>query len=161
MGDMLSIIKEYYADIGVDMEINVLEYGAFSAQKYMKMYPQMVAVGVGGLYSIQASPRTELSYYYTPGIFNYPDWDDAVFQERFEVAKQTQDDTERMELYQDLAIYALENAIHVLLPAPYGYTYWQPWVKGYWGQAGMFYADQNMLKNLWLDLDLKESITSK
>ena len=156
--DMLAIVKEYLADVGVDLEIKVTESGAFSSLKYGSTFEQCLSPTIGGV-SWQGGPRQDLTIWYTPCIYDYGDYDNPDYMARLEAAKSTEDETERKKLYKELGIFVLEEAIYVLLPAPYTYTYWQPWVKGYSGQYGMMYCDMNMYKYWWLDLDQKEKIT--
>ncbi len=156
--DMLAIVKEYLADVGVDLEIKVTEPGAFSSLKYGSTFEQCLTPTIGGT-SWQSSPRGDLTYWYTPGIYDYGDHDNPDYMARLDAAKLTEDEAERKKLYKELGIFVLEEAVYVLLPAPYTYTYWQPWVKGYQGQYGMTYADMNMYKHWLLDLDLKEELT--
>ena len=155
--DMLAIVKEYLAAVGVNLEIRVTETGAFSSLKYGHTFDQCLTATIGGV-SWQSSPRGDLTTWYAPGIYDYSDWDDPGYMSRLAAAKLTTDEVKRKELYRKLAIETLEQAIYVLPPAPYTYTYWQPWVKGYQGQYGMTYNDMNMFKHWWLDLGLKEEI---
>jgi ABC-type transport system substrate-binding protein len=155
--DMLSIVKEYLAAVSVNLEIRVTEPGAFNSLKYGHTFDQCLTPTIGGV-SWQSSPRGDLTNWYAPGIYDYSDWDDPGYMSRLAAAKLTTDEVKRKELYRKLAIETLEQAIYVLLPAPYTYTYWQPWVKGYQGQYGMTYNDMNMFKHWWLDLGLKEEI---
>ena len=85
------------------------------------------------------------------------DWEDPDFIAKFELAKKTFDDDERIELYRELHIDALEAAVWLLLPMGYDILYWQPWLKGLRGAKNYYLA--NWYKYWWLDLDLKESIT--
>ena len=82
-------------------------------------------------------------YYLMPGPYVYHEWEDPWFLENFPKAIGTQDYDERWELTMECAIYALEQAPYITLPASYIRVYWQPWIKGgYWGQRGLSYSDR-------------------
>ncbi len=169
MVELLTIFQAYYADINVDMEIVVLESGAFSTKKYQHTYDQMLPWSMGAASPVwQAGPATpfELLYYY-PRMYNYPDWDDAYVNTKVDEIAVMQDEAERNLEYRALAKYVMEQAPYVLPPAPYGYTFWTPWVRasftdGFFGQVpSKFQWHLEVVTRFWFDLDLKESITGQ
>ena len=167
--EVLLILQAYYADIGVDMEIVVLESGAFSTLKYQHLYDQMLPWSMGVPFPVwQATPGTpfDLLYYY-PRMYNYPDWDDEHVNTKIEEIPLILDEDARNKEYRELAKYVMEQAPYVLPPAPYGYYFWTPWVKasvpaGYYGQHEAKYQWHiEMITRFWIDQDLKESITGQ
>ena len=58
-----------------------------------------------------------------------------------------------------LAVYALEQAPAIILPTPYNYAAWWPWVQNYYGEtrAGGHRAAP-ILGRLWIDSDMKKKM---
>jgi len=164
--EILSIVQVYLADVGVEMEIVLLETGAFSSKKYAHDYDQMLPWTVGTMTPcFQSSPEGALlSNYRYPSLYNYPNFDDAWFNETLDEARTIQDYDARVKVLKELAVYVLEKSPYILPPAPYGYTFWAPWLKGshpdgYFGQVTPkweWYGPQ--AAHFWLDQDLKESM---
>ncbi|MBI4295920.1 MAG: ABC transporter substrate-binding protein [Chloroflexi bacterium] len=157
--DMSSLIKGYLADVGVKAELKVTDTSAQKNAVNRRSYPGMASNNFTGN-SAGGSPAQVLAQYYHPDNPNdYSGYDDPAFMKTFEQAQQTKDYKTRVKLYKDIAIKVMEDAPMILMPSPDKYIWWQPWVKGYWGQFGMTWRDLNMQKHWWLDLDLKKSIT--
>jgi peptide/nickel transport system substrate-binding protein len=164
MIDVLQLMKEWYKDVGVDMEINVMENAAYISVRYQHTYPQASA-GVGGI----SSPTFAFSWLYQPeGVFrvyNVGCVKDPVYNEKYLALLDvwTKDPVERDKVFKDIYLYTLENCWAVTMPYPNTYTFWQPWLKGgYWGQTGMSYTSSgDMYKYMWLDMDLKKQISGR
>ena len=89
--------------------------------------------------------------------------DDSFIVETRDQIDVTLDQTERSKLWGDLSIYAMENAFYFREPAPYLFTFWQPWLKAYTGECMVArYTDQSTFWTfVWLDRDLKEAIAGR
>jgi len=62
----------------------------------------------------------------------------------------------------EVAPHMLEQAYLFQFPAPYQYTFWQPWVKGYHGEIKSHYGHHiDWAKYIWIDQDLKEELTGR
>jgi len=164
MIDELQLVKEWYKDIGIDMEINVMEHASYISVRYRHTYPQATA-GIGGI----SSPTFAFSWAWQPeGVFrvyNVGCVNDPVYNEKYETLLDiwTRDPVEREKVFKDIYVYTLGKCISVTLPYPNSYAFWQPWIKGgYWGQNGMsYYSSGDMYKYIWLDMDLKKEITGR
>lgn len=102
--------------------------------------------------------------YFTPvtSAVNQALVDDPFINER--VAKinafeNMQNQTERNRLVKEYGVYALGQAYGIVPPAPYQYTFWQPWVKDYVTNVGYF--NNNGAKYLWIDQELKQKMTGR
>jgi peptide/nickel transport system substrate-binding protein len=167
--DFAALIAGYLEDIGVTLDIIVLERGAYESHKYASNYNHVFMWGTTGI-GIDVNQLQPLTMYFGTGRINIPDWGTGeagksgeLFPAMLEDTVQTQDDAARMAKYMDIGLYILEEAPYLLVPARMNYTYWQPWVKGYKPKAGSYIPmmDHNMFKFWWLDLDVKESYTGE
>jgi hypothetical protein len=57
----------------------------------------------------------------------------------------------------------MRKVFDIDLPVEWTYNLWQPWLKGYQGESalGVAMSGQGMLNWLWVDQNLKKSITGK
>ncbi len=154
--DMLSIIKDYWAKIGVDLTIDVREYGAFHGMRRNWDHKDMT---VEGLYSYLAHKMVAVI---PTSHNNQSRVNDPVINEALEQITAAYFDWDRkVQLIKEITPYILEQTLVIHLPEPYTYTIWQPWVKNYQGEAtvGYFATNGNFVNFIWLDQDLKEEMT--
>ncbi|MBI4768628.1 MAG: hypothetical protein HY787_29250 [Deltaproteobacteria bacterium] len=61
--------------------------------------------------------------------------------------------------YRGLAVYALDQAPAIILPAPYTYAVWWPWVKNYYGETSIRASQSDsILARIWIDQELKKKM---
>jgi len=156
--DLLSVIKDYWKDIGVELEISVKEPGAYYAMLYGKTYPGMIY-----------GDDNETPYHFSrlaPGgaQFNYANVDDSIINEAQEAIYDNYlDDQMKEEIYKPLIPYILRQSYYLSIPFGMLYQFWQPWIKNYHGEyeigfMGNFFAWSYFT---WVDQDLKEQITGQ
>ena len=156
--DLLSIVKDNWAKVGVDMEISVKERTVWVSMVARKSFEHMVwnyvqpgdPSGLGGL--------AKDVFYNTAMV------DDPVIDKYYEDTRTVWPDTAKiMELFREVSLHIIEQAYYVVLPGPFYYAFWQPWVKEYNGESftGFMGAYGHPAKYLWLDLDLKEEMTGR
>jgi len=155
--DLLSIIKDYFSKVGVDLQIDVKEYGAYASIGQKKQYdvymsssypvaPEQFSrdrIGNVDNYSMIADPKIEEAY-------------GGVKANFFDAAK-------KAEFYRQIHPHMLEQAYYLVLPGPSDSTFWQPWLKAYAGEryVGTWAKEFNFPQWIWLDQDLKEKMTGR
>lgn len=156
--DTLSVIKAAWADIGVDLDIQVLEAGTYAGIMYGKRYKDMI---LGVLLGYSPFRVTHV----LPGNFyNYAMLDDPHINETYEkIIENYFNEPVKRQLTKELALYELENrCIMLQIPVAKAYTFWQPWLKGYSGeiQTGKWKIG-DYTRYVWLDQKLKAKMTGK
>jgi peptide/nickel transport system substrate-binding protein len=152
--DFLSIIREYFLDIGVDMEIKPLEASVFTSVMRGKSHEQMIFFPIALLPQSQSNFRIEHG-----DDFAY--WEHPHTREAYNQIVQYigRDDDKWITAIKDVIPFILEEAIGVWLPPKVGYTIWQPWVQNYQGESLMGTgASPLFLQYLWIDQALKTSM---
>ncbi|MFC1966553.1 ABC transporter substrate-binding protein, partial [Chloroflexota bacterium] len=146
MGEILQV---YLADIGVDAELKVHEWGAFNTLRYGKKHTDMI------LHWISAySDRTKwMSQAADPTHrFNLACTNDPVFNEKFEKMITALDEDEQTKLLRELDMYSMENVFYISLPHPQVGTFWQKWLKGYSGEGPLgSHNDGARWARVWID----------
>ena len=156
--ETLPVIIEYFADIGVDMTINTMEYTALQDVIYsatpdgLKKYEALAyAWGI-------IDPISNLTWFTTPDfLYNFDNMDDAFLNEQLTLAKATEDVTAQNAILKDIFLHTLEEMYDVVLPTAWIYYARQPWLKGWDGQMGLggMQTYNGAFVYSWIDQELK------
>ena len=153
--DLLPLVAGYLEQIGVKIEIQPMEYGAF-------LSAMTTATHAAGYFMTNGhtNPTRTLHKSFTPGQLWGPSmWSTPEFTAKMDRAYATRDITQQQQLIREMTREILEQAPYVWLPVPYLYTAWWPWVKNYDGELrvgavkpGPIYA------RMWIDQDMKKKM---
>ena len=153
--DLLPLVAGYLEQIGVKIEVQPMEYGAFlSAMTSLTNAPGYF------MSNGHTNPTRTLHKSYTPGqAWNPAQYNDPAFNAKMDAVFHTRDEATRQKMVKEMTIEILDKAPHIWLPVPYLYTAWWPWVKNYDGELrvgavkpGPIYA------RLWIDQDMKKKM---
>ena len=153
--DFTEIVASYWAEIGVDVEIDV----AISAEwtERLRTYEGIVSGISGTIYD----PLMVVGWYHSDTHnMNRPRSEWPELDAMVEAAQAATTTEEMQRLIAEADMYAMEN--HWLGWTPKLPVWWllQPWVIGYSGEA-MYLAPNEangILARLWIDSDLKEAM---
>ncbi|MFC2035170.1 ABC transporter substrate-binding protein [Chloroflexota bacterium] len=153
--DIMSLVKAYWEDIGVELELVTMEYGAYTSMSSAKTFEDLFIPLILGTFpfnminirwgdnsnvSMLNDPYLQDSYYTMMG--DYFDWD------------------KRLPILKDVNEYLIDLGVVVQLPTPEEFSFWQPWVKNFHGELVLGDADYHNFTNFcWIDQDLKEELT--
>lgn len=146
--DLASIIKMFWDEIGVDLDLRVLEIGTFYGRLMAKQYDQVALT-----HNTSTNPYFFYSVNYQSedgvvGLYNNSMVVDEYINDTGDLLIVTEDLDERDEIFRGIAPYILENVWNIPLPLTNMYVFWQPWLKGY---DGGWFGDGGR----WIDEDLK------
>jgi len=146
--DLLSILEAYWADIGVELNIDVKEMGVWRGLGGTHKFNQMYMAGA-------ASGRPEIMLQFVETHANYcccrdkflTDLGmytvDSLFLKRDELCK----------VYSEqVTPYVLEKCWYLDFPAPVLSNFWQLWLKGYQGEV------MTWQPYVWIDQELKREM---
>jgi peptide/nickel transport system substrate-binding protein len=155
--DFLSVVKNMWSEIGIDLEIKVYEPGVWRSNFLSRTYEQMIFgnnSGIGNYYELTdlrgSSAGRNGSYINNAQVEEtYKKMQPYIGINEANIDK----------LYRDLMPYVLEQAWVISRPNPYIYNMWWPWLKNYHGELSVgYYNSHNYLKYVWLDQDVKEQM---
>ncbi len=154
--DMLSVIKDQWTKIGVDLQIDQREYTVFKSIQVANKHEEMV------IYDPSLGRPHQL-YYWRPGAqFNMSTVDDPILNDyrakmfEFEAIK---DPAYRNELMKKAAIHEISQAYEIQLPVPDVFTVWWPWVQNYHGEISLGQTKYySFMPYIWVDQALKKSM---
>jgi peptide/nickel transport system substrate-binding protein len=148
--DLLQIFKAYFANIGVDMEIRVMDPTSLSAFTRAGKQDQMYFSKVANPYP----PERCLSYGYTGHVSNYTYNNDPVFDAFVNKYYESLDLAEQKRLVIEADNYAIAKQWRVVCVPRTTYNFYQPWLKGYSAEFSFSY----ILARFWVDQDLKKTM---
>jgi ABC-type transport system substrate-binding protein len=152
--DLLAIYKDYFADVGVNLILDVKEYGTFNSMVFGKGHTEAI-VGVNQ----NALPFNMDAF--RPSVFNASFVQDTKAVETWtSIWADYKDWNKRCQTYKEFLPYAFKQCYNIPFPGYAQYTFWQPWLKGYHGEFGTGNSDGGTFpKWVWLDQDLKYEMT--
>jgi peptide/nickel transport system substrate-binding protein len=153
--DLLPLVAAYLEQVGVKLEIQPMEYGAFLSAMTSKTNAPGYFMNNG-----HTNPTTTIRKSFVKGqVWNPSQWSDPEYDKKMDVAYQEQDEGKRQVMLKEMTREILDKAPYIWLPTPYIFTAWWPWVKNYGGELragavrpGPIYA------RMWVDQEMKKKM---
>lgn len=153
--DLVPLLADYLAKVGVTLEIEPMEYAAFLSAMTTKTHAAGYLLASG-----HVNPTTSLRKSFGSGqTWNPSMWSDPEFDRKLRELHRTRDETERQRMVREMTVEILDQAPYVWLPTPYFYSAWWPWVKNYGGElrAGAV-RPAPIYARIWIDQRLKREM---
>ncbi len=153
--DLITLVGSYLAKVGVTMEMNLTEFGA---------YQRAMAMGTNdaGYYMVTTitNPTTSIRKNFTKGsIFNPSRWNDPEYDKKVAQMLTEPDEKIRQIKVRLLTREILDKAPYIWLPVPYVHTAWWPWVKNYGGELRAGAERPGPIHSrMWVDQELKKKM---
>ncbi|MBI2849750.1 MAG: ABC transporter substrate-binding protein [Chloroflexi bacterium] len=153
--DYYSIIKDMWAKVGIQLEFDIKDSGAFSNILNNRSQTALIAYVTSPIAQFLAS--TQLI---GEGATNAAKIDDPVVQDymnKVNLAAVT-DLHEAMKIYKEMSKYVVQQTWAIPEVRGYIYTFWWPWLRNYSGEFSVGYADYTWDRYIWYDQALKKSM---
>lgn len=152
--DMLPLIAKYLTDVGVEVEIQPMEYAAYLSAMTTRTHGPGYLMNNGHTGPIATLRKFGSGHTWNPSLYNDPEYDAALLTLAAEP-----DEAKRIALARELTLQVLSHAPYIWLPVPYVYTAWWPWVKNYAGElrAGAVRPGP-IYSRLWIDQKIKKEM---
>jgi len=155
--DLLSVVKDYWSRIGVDLELDVKEYAVMASIRAKRSYEQCYMWGAQNTIPfrfVESRPGSVLNL----SMIN----DEKMNTAYAEIQAAWRYREKQGKLMKEITPYILDQCYELQFPVAAVYSFWWPWVKGYSGEIVMGYANYDDYHGyLWLDQDLKEEMTGR
>jgi peptide/nickel transport system substrate-binding protein len=153
--DLLPLVAAYLEQVGVKIEIQPMEYGAFLSAMTSKTNAPGYFMNNG-----HTNPTTTIRKSFVKGqVWNPSQWSDPEYDKKMDAVYQEQDEGKRQAMLKEMTREILDKAPYIWLPTAYIYTAWWPWVKNYGGELragavrpGPIYA------RMWIDQEMKKKM---
>jgi peptide/nickel transport system substrate-binding protein len=151
--DLYSVVKDYWAKIGVDLKFDVRETAVLTSIGNNKAHKEMiVGTTVGNLVYHSVRPGSTLN----KSMIDDPRVNAALAA----IDEAFLDVPKKNKIVKELTPYLLDQAYFLLMFSGPRYNIWQPWVKGYEGEVSIGYANpMDYPIYVWMDQDLKKKMT--
>lgn len=153
--ELLPVISAYLEQVGVKLEVQTMEYGAFlSAMTSKKNEPGYL------MQNGHTNPTTTIRKSFVTGqVWNPAQWTDPAYDKKMEEVYLERDEQKRQQMLKLMTREIVEKAPYIWLPTPYNYTAWWPWVKNYNGElrAGAV-RPAPIYARIWVDQDMKKKM---
>lgn len=151
--DQYSILQSFWEAIGVDAEINTMDYGALVAQQWghtgtgVNLVTWTFGLEIGWRLNMPESG-------WNMGNFN--DLDDTEINEMYAAISDCEAEDlgfeETLEVSTAITLELIDGASEIYLPLANTYNFWQPWVKGYHGEDNVgIFSSYDVAAYIWLD----------
>ncbi|HKU44716.1 MAG TPA: ABC transporter substrate-binding protein, partial [Polyangiales bacterium] len=153
--DLLALISAYLEQVGVKMEIQTLEYGAFLSA----MTTRTVAPGYF-MGNSPTNPTTTLRKQFVKGQqWNVSQYSDPEFDKKMAGVFAERDEAKRQVALRALTREVLDKAPYIWLPVQYIYTAWWPWVQNYGGELRAGATRPGPIHaRIWIDQEMKKKL---
>ncbi len=157
--DYYSILKEMWSDIGIDLDIKVLEGGTMRNVSISRAYEQMMTpmqAGAGTFYDCTNFSGEGFSNASFVGYDSKVEEAKSQMRELILLGKQL----EAMNVHKELMKYVLDQAWYIPgVTVGYRITFWWPWLKNYHGEDMVGYHNMNeWTKYVWINEGFKKSM---
>ena len=153
--DLLPLVAGYLEKVGVKIEIQPMEYGAFLAAMTSKTNAPGYFMS-----NSHTNPTTSIRKSFVKGqVWNPSQWTDPEYDKKMAEVYVTRDEAKRQQMILEMTIEILDKAPYIWLPTRYMFTAWWPWVQNYNGELsagavrpGPIYA------RIWIDQVMKKKM---
>ena len=154
--DFVSIWKDMWAKVGIELAIDVRESAAVSTLKNDGTFPGL-AFG-GGADATMYLTTPHLQGEGQANVFLRPE--DPIINKALDQVRRAAltDEKEAMGLYKEMMKYVLEQAYAIPRAQSPQSNFWWPWLKNYSGEAFVGYFDASWPQWIWYDEELKKSM---
>ena len=169
-GDMqlLQVVKSYFADIGIDMEIRPMESTDWIQFVELDRKHDQLAQNAVSPYGHSYEPIRQLSRFHTGYSSNYMMVNDHVFDAFQTKATAASGEEQLKQIMRDANEYIARQHFAISLLQPMQYSLHQPWFKGYNAQFGSVCSPAGSPQLLffyparfWIDQNLKKIMGNK
>jgi len=153
--DLIPLIVDYLARVGVTMEVQPLEYAAYLSA----MTTHTNGPGYFGL-SGHTTPTTAIRASFLTGqTWNMAAFSDPEIDVRILEVHRIRDEETRQQEIKTLTADLLDLAPHIWMPIEYQYSAWWPWVKNYNGELRVgAQRPAPVYARIWIDQEMKREM---
>ncbi|MFC2035350.1 ABC transporter substrate-binding protein [Chloroflexota bacterium] len=155
--DLYSLVIADWEKIGVDLDLEVMEYAAYTSMSSRKTHADIFPPGMLGTYPFL------MTCVRWGDVANVVMLNDPVVQEAYYSMMDAYFDwSKRLPLMKDVNQYIIDLAVTIQLPTPQYFVFWQPWVKNFHGEVTVGNVNFHNFTNwCWIDQDMKMEMTGK
>jgi peptide/nickel transport system substrate-binding protein len=163
--DLLQIVKSFFAQVGIDMDIRHMETAAWQDFVQINRQHDQLAHRPAGPLGKTSPPLMDLNRFQTGSLANYQMISDTVIDALCEQAASATNLDEILRIFRDANEYVARQHFSISLLQPMSCSLCQPWLKGFNAQFGSTFGAAGgpgmlsfYLSRFWIDRKLKQSM---
>jgi peptide/nickel transport system substrate-binding protein len=147
--DMASLLVSYWNDIGLDIDINVIERSAFNSTLHQGGH------NIIGLYPLADPPLAAIGIGSVNSTYNWSRWSPEGYEEKLVDTLQETDPNVLAEKIKELNIMHALGFHLMQMGVPFGYNMAHPWVGNWWGEVDLGHS---LPLPVWSRIQIDESM---
>ncbi len=154
--DYYSIVKNYWEQVGVDLELKIIDTGALVSVAMTREWNDMMAC-----YVSPCSTYPEQGQYTGDSWLNTSQIHDPYVDEMADRAREAgvTSLTAAMDITKEMQKYLLDQVYAIPAPHYSYYTMWWPWIRNYTGEVSVGYmCGDTWTQWVWVDQDMKQAM---
>jgi peptide/nickel transport system substrate-binding protein len=156
-GDNFAIYKDYFAKVGIDMELEIMERGAKTTIVRAWEHEAITTAGHNpiGIWHMASDfwGKTQVN----GSMIDDPIINEALAELRITLVEKGS--APAMAQWKEMMKYLLDQAYVINAPKTQANTFWWPWVKNYSAEQTVgYYVHPNWVQWVWYDQDLKKKM---
>ena len=153
--DLIPLVAAYLEKVGVKMEIQPMEYGAYLSAMTTKTVTPGYFMNNG-----HTNPTTSIrKSFVTKQTWNPSQYTDPDLDKRMAETYLERDESKRQLLIKLLTRDIVEKAPYIWLPTAHTYAAWWPWVKNFDGELNVGSARNGPIHaRIWVDQAMKKKM---
>jgi peptide/nickel transport system substrate-binding protein len=161
-GDLLQVIKSYFAAVGINMEIRTMDAASYNA--FVKLGWKQDALAADANLGLMYEPMMCFNFCRTVDVGNYYRINDPVADAFYPNAMAATSVDGVQKITRAFDEYIARQHWSVSLLEPNTFTFVQPWLKGYSGQDDSLYGSRGPSlmffypARFWIDQNLKKNL---
>ncbi len=155
--DLASLLKDQWAKIGVEVEINPVDGATYAELRYNSTYGDAILGGT----TQTANPITLITRTMNfGGVTNYSSYNNETVNELAAVVASSLDLDERNRAIKEAGVIGLNDCFILPLQPSLDGHFWQPWLKNYYGERNLSdnISFEPILAQAWIDQVLKTEL---
>ena len=154
--DQMSILKDYLSKVGVDLNLVLMESGAYNAMNAAQTHEETWFGGASGIWAPHEQLTTKAASYSNKAMLNDPYYEEVGRIIARDIIKDPDNYIKTMKAE---GVYELESAWAIWMPVGFSYALWWPWVENYYGINWTGWANTvDWYKGIWINQELKKSM---
>ena len=154
--DMLAIIKEYLIEVGIDMELQVLEGSVFNGVNRGRTHEEMIyketkmAAMPWHMFEVRNDNADGVAFYEHPRT-----------REVYNIIGMNlgKNDDVWIKALHDIVPFMIEECWGIYLPVPKTYTVWWPWMQNFRGETSIGnFTPATHTRYIWIDQEMKKAM---
>ena len=163
--DLVQVVKSYFAAIGVDMDIRVMDSAAWSSYVITNRAADQIAMRNQGFLGVNYEPPIQLNKFVTNYRINYVMVSDTGYDALVAKVLASTTIADYQAAFVEINKYVAKQHWAVSLCQPNMYILHQPWLKGYNGQTNSIEGSASFIllffqygARFWIDQNVKQSL---